>query len=145
MDYRTVFQISAAGMDLEKRRLEVAALNLANLHATASADGALFRPQKVAAEALRVDFSEWMNAGRGGDLVLPRVVNTVSVEAQPRLAHDPGHPHADERGMVRYPAVDQAQEMVTALTAVRAYEANVSVASMARAMATKALELGGQS
>jgi flagellar basal-body rod protein FlgC len=34
--------------------------------------------------------------------------------------------------------------MVTVNTALRAYEANVAVASTARAMAAKALEIGGQ-
>lgn len=32
MDYRMVFQIASAGMALEKQRLDVAALNLANMN-----------------------------------------------------------------------------------------------------------------
>jgi hypothetical protein len=36
---------------------------------------------------------------------------------------NPGHPHADERGMVRLPNVQIATEMVDLMSASRAYEA----------------------
>jgi flagellar basal-body rod protein FlgC len=58
--------------------------------------------------------------------------------------HEPGHPHADERGFVAYANVDSLSEMVTIMNATRAYEANISGMSATRAMALKALEIGGQ-
>jgi flagellar basal-body rod protein FlgC len=58
---------------------------------------------------------------------------------------DPGHPQADARGYVSYPGVDPATEMMTMLSASRAYEANVVAMNTARAMAVKALEIGGAS
>ena len=143
MDYRAVFQIAAAGMDLEKRRVEIAALNLANMHATAPAGKAAYAPQKLVAEPLSVNFSRALSSA--GPAVLPRKVHVIGSDAPARLAHDPGHPHANAQGFVAYAPVDQATEMVAVSTALRAYEANIAVASSARAMAAKALELGGQS
>ena len=40
---------------------------------------------------------------------------------------------------------DTATEMVTIMSAMRAYEANVAAASAARALALKTLEIGGNS
>lgn len=143
MDYRAVFQIAAAGMDLEKRRVEIAALNLANIHATAPAGKLPYAHQKVVAEPLSVNFNQALSSA--SPTVLTRKVQVIGSDAPPRLAHDPGHPHANAQGFVAYSRIDQATEMVTVSTALRAYEANIAVASSARAMAAKALELGSQS
>jgi len=141
MDYRMVFQIASAGMALEKQRLDVAALNLANMNSSAPAGQAPYAARKVVAQALTVDFGRALEQlGHAAT----REVRVVAGNAAPRMVNDPGHPHADAQGFVAYAAVDQATEMVSVATALRAYEANVAVASTARAMAAKALELGGQ-
>jgi flagellar basal-body rod protein FlgC len=138
MDYRAIFEVSAAGMDLEKKRLEVAALNLANMHSSAPAGTEGYRPLRVVAHAVKADFARMMNAQLDA-----ASVQVVPAGVAPRLVQDPGHPHADAQGMVRYPGVDQATEMISAMTALRAYEANVAAVGFARAMAARALEIGG--
>ena len=142
MDYRAVFQIAAAGMDLEKRRVDVAALNLANMHSSVPAGRAPYAVQKVAAQPLLLDFGHAMRQAEPA--LLTRRVSVTAADLAPRLVHEPGHPHADAEGFVAYAAVDQTTEMVNVSTALRAYEANVVVASTARTMAAKALEIGGQ-
>jgi len=57
--------------------------------------------------------------------------------------HEPGHPHADKSGMVRYPGVDHLSQMVSITEALRAYEANLAALQTARAMASRALDIGG--
>lgn len=141
MDYRAAFEISAAGMSLEKTRLDISALNLANMHSSIAPGSQGYRPMRVLAQPLTVDFSNVMNAESSAAV---RSLSIVPMENTPRLVSDPGHPHADERGFVRYPGVDQASEMIIAMTALRAYEANVAAAGFARAMASRALEIGGQ-
>lgn len=143
MDYRAVMQIAAAGMDYEKRRVDVAALNLANMHSSSPSGEALFAPQRAIAKPVQAVFSRALALAEPATAL--REVNLVPLDKPPRLAHDPAHPHANAQGFVAYPAVDQAMEMLTVSTALRAYEANVAVASTARAMAVKALEIGGQS
>lgn len=142
MDYRAVFQISAAGMAIEKRRLEVAALNLANMHSTAPAGQPPFSPQRLVAEPVSLNFNRALSAAM--PVALSRKVQLVDSSLPARLVHEPGHPHANAQGFVAYAPVDQATEMIAVSTALRAYEANLAVASSARAMAAKALELGGQ-
>lgn len=61
------------------------------------------------------------------------------------LRWDPGHPDAaksgSETGYVRTSNVDYHTEMVNALTAMRAYEANAAVIDMAKHMASTTLRL----
>lgn len=142
MDYRAVFEVAAAGMGLEKKRVDVAALNLANLHSSAAAGAPAYAPQRVVAQPLALRFDHAL--AQAMPAPLRHELQVVAQSLAPRLVQDPGHPHANAEGFVAYPAVDQASEMLTVATALRAYEANVAVASSARAMAAKALELGGQ-
>jgi flagellar basal-body rod protein FlgC len=145
MDYRVAFEIASAGMGLEKRRVEVAALNLANMHASTAPGQVGYVPQKVVASPLGVHFAQ--SLGHAAEAMqsggLARDIAVVPSPVAPRLVNDPGHPHANAQGMVSYPGVDHASEMVSVMTALRAYEANVVVASMAKSMAAKALEIGG--
>lgn len=143
MDYRAVMQIASAGMDFEKRRVDVAALNLANMHASNPAGEATYVALRAVAKPVQAAFSRALGLAEPATML--REVSLVPLDKPPRLAHDPAHPHANAQGFVAYPAVDQASEMLTVSTALRAYEANVAVASTARAMAVKALEIGGQS
>lgn len=145
MDYRALFQISAAGMNVEKLRLETAALNLANMHATSAPGVAGFTPLRVVARAVAQDFGPWMSLHGAGSLGGVEAAAVPSEKAAERVVHDPGHPHADANGYVRYPGVDHTMEMMTVMTALRAYEANVAAAAAAKSMAARALELGGQS
>ncbi len=137
MDYFPSAPISAAGMTVERTRLEIASLNLANAH-TVQAGGPAYQPLRAVARA----------AGFAGQLtaaVSASVVPYVTVEpmpAPPRLVHEPGHPAADAQGFVAYPRVDTATEMMTLMTALRAYEANVAAMNTARLLTLRTLDIG---
>ncbi len=145
MDYRAAFQISASGMAVEKTRLDVSTANLANMHTTKAADGTLFRPMRVVAQPAAVSFGATFE---GVGQAVPGGVQVTAIEPMettPHAVYEPGHPDADEKGFVAYPGVDQVSEMVTIMTAVRAYEANVVAMNAAKSMAVKALDIGGNS
>lgn len=141
MDYQAVFHISASGMNAEKLRLDTAALNLANMHATAGAGATAYRPLRVVTQPVAPGFKSWMQQAAIGGV---RAQAVPDATAQPRVVHDPGHPHADARGQVQYPGVNHTQEMLTVTTALRAYEANVAAMAAARSMAAHALSIGGK-
>ncbi|MDQ8033155.1 MAG: flagellar basal body rod protein FlgC [Bordetella sp.] len=150
MDYQTSFAISAAGMDIERARVEVASLNLANANTIQQA-GQTYRPLRVIAQAL--DGPGAMQPGAFGELVEQGVASggrlaSVRVEPSdvaPRRVHEPGHPLADAQGYVSYAGVDPAVEMVQLMSATRAYEANVAAMNTARTLALRALDIGGPS
>lgn len=147
MDYHQAFAVSAAGMALERTRVDVAAMNLANAHTVESANGAGYRPLRVigVAGAGAGSFGQYMAQGQAlaEQGLLPAAL-IAAADAPPRLQYEPGHPLADAKGMVAYPGVDQAEQMLTLMTATRAYEANLAALHTARNLALKALDIGGR-
>jgi len=154
MDYTQSFAISAAGMNVERMRVEVAALNLANANTVQGVDGRSYQPLRVVAEA-RSSASAAIGAADGfGALVSDGLdapgsilqaapqVRVVAAGVAPRMVYEPGHPLANERGFVAYANVDSATEMVSMMSATRAYEANVSAMNTARTLALRALDIG---
>lgn len=135
MDYSQTFAISSIGMTVERTRVEVAALNLANANSVAGPDGSIYKPMRVVAHAT---FARSVEQGLNAPLV-----QIQPTEHAPRSVYEPGHPMADARGFVTYAGVDAATEMVTMMGAMRSYEANVAAMNTARSMALKALEIGG--
>lgn len=142
MEYLNSFAISAAGMAVERTRVEVASLNLANAHTVQAPGGPAFEPLRVVAGASG-SFGALVDQGLRG-AALPVAVAEPS-GAAPRMVHEPAHPLANEAGFVAYPGVDPATEMVTLMSATRAYEANVAALNTGRALVLKALEIGRQS
>lgn len=150
MDYNNSFQISAAGMSIERLRADVAAMNLANAHTSHHGGVAPYKPLRVV-----IDKSQSINTNNFEQHMLsmtssfpavsatPYSVSVKSLTLPPRLALEPGHPDADSRGYVAYPNINVVSEMVSLMTATRAYQANVSAINAAKTMALKTLEIGG--
>ncbi len=143
MDYMNAFRISAAGMNLERARVEATALNLANMHVPQDAKGMLYQPVRAVARSALVPSFGANYEAMGAHPLMPTEVRMEPTGAAPRLVHEPGHPQADDRGFVAYPGVNHLAEMVNLVSAIRAYEANVVAMNAAKAMALKALEVGG--
>ncbi len=136
MDYQQTFAISAAGMTVERSRLDVAAMNLANAQTISGVDGQGYRPQRVIVNGAQ-DSASFQS------LMARPTASITTTDAPDRTMYEPGHPYADAKGFVSYPGVDSATEMMTIMDAMRAYEANVAAMNASRAMALKALEIGG--
>lgn len=155
MDYTQSFAISAIGMNIERARVDVAALNLANANTVQGVGGTSYQPLRVLAEARMPGgaltggdagaFGALISQGLESADVVPMTAPTVHIvptNAAPRLVYEPGHPLANERGFVAYAGVDAATEMVSMMSATRAYEANVSAMNTTRALALRALDIG---
>jgi len=141
MDYSKAFAISAAGMSLERTRVDVAAANLAHANTVQDPAGAGYRPMRVLARSVAPQaFGSLVDRESAATPSLDVTVEPQGVAA--RLAHEPGHPFADARGFVQYPGVDPANEMVTLMAAMRAYEANLAALGTARTLALRTLDIG---
>jgi flagellar basal-body rod protein FlgC len=128
-------------MAVEKLRLDVTAANIANMHTAAASPGQVYRPLKVMAQAIPLAFARQFGAFQAAGGAHAVAVPDTSA---PRLVHEPGHPYANAKGMVAYPAVDHTAEMLNLNVALRAYEANVVAMTAARTMASRTLDIGGQ-
>ena len=71
-----------------------------------------------------------------------RAVQIAEDDTPGPLVYEPGHPDANADGYVERPNVNIVSEMVDMITAQRAYEANSTAINAAKAMASKALEIG---
>lgn len=150
MDYFSVFDISASGMNLERLRMQVAAANIANANVPIRSGSTGYVPGRVVSTSgipagTDVRSFEQLLGGMSPAMLTGVLEPQIqAVTTQPRLDLDPGHPDADGKGFVAYPSVDPLQEMVTLTVAVRSYEANVRAMEASRNMIQKALEIGGR-
>lgn len=135
-------EISRSGLDVEWRRLEIIADNLANAGSTHTAAGGPYQALRLVSGPRGGVFSNLLKAGDTGP---PRGVAVYGVEptgAPPRRVLEPSNPDADAEGYVTYPGVDHAQEMTLMVKTARVYEANLVAFNAARQMYAKAMELG---
>jgi flagellar basal-body rod protein FlgC len=146
VDYSSAFQISASGMSVERVRLEVTALNIANANTTRGEGGRQVRPLRVIATAAGPkpeNFSAYLDRSfTKGALGGVTLLEVREVDAPPRRVHEPSHPYADERGFVAYPGINPVAEMIGLMATIRAYEANVVALNAAKTMALRALDIG---
>jgi flagellar basal-body rod protein FlgC len=144
-----VLEVSRSGMDVEYRRVELVANNIANAGTTASsAEGAYFPLRLVSGPKLagKVDPAAAQRPGfKSATLPGVQIYSYEPTTAVPRQVYEPSHPQADAQGYVTYPGIDQVSEMTTMMRALRTYEANVAVFNATRTMYLKSLELGGRS
>ncbi len=142
MDLFRATEISASGMVAQKTRIEAAASNLANMHSAQTAGAPAYQPLTAVIRSKPASFASALSGSH--------LLATAQVELQPqagaalRSVYEPGHPDADAAGMVSYPAVDHLREMLTVMTAMRAYEANLAALQATKTMASRALDIGGQ-
>ncbi len=131
--------ISSTGMAAERKRLDVIAENIANANVVATKDGGAYRRKDVIFETILADSAGATEDTIGG----VRVKSTDrDFETPMNVVHDPSHPMADkETGMVSYPNVNMAFEMVDLMTASRSYEANLKAISLYRDMMRQAVSL----
>ena len=131
-------RIASTGLKAERQRVDVIAKNIANSQVTRVPEtGEAYRREMV-------DFAPLITRNANGQ----REVTGVEVRGtRPDMTtpfqeiQDPGHPDADASGMVRYPNVNTVKEMADLITAVRAYEANLSVQENYQRIADRALRM----
>ena len=138
-----IFDLSAAGMEVQQARLAVAAANMANARTTRSSDGEIYQPLQVVVTSRQGEVSAGVATQSDGAVALPvPVVSTVTAaETSPQLVYEPGHPDADERGFVRLPGVDPITSMMDLVSISRSYEANLRAFDITRSLIQRTLDM----
>jgi len=139
--------VSGSALTAERQRAEVVTSNMANLETTRTPEGGPYRRQLVVFRSRRMPQFPALLAGFGslasGNMAARGVrVDQVIADARPPiLRYQPGHPDADPRGYVSYPAVDPVEETADLLGAVRSYELNASAVQSTKTMIQQSLDL----
>ena len=129
-----VLDMGASGLQAQRVRMDTIANNILNANTTRNARG-----EKVPYQRRFVVLASGMPDGSGKGGVH---VQSVGIDKAPfRKQYEPGHPDADSDGYVSYPNIDTSVEYVNALEASRAYEANVSMMEVSKAMINASLRL----
>jgi flagellar basal-body rod protein FlgC len=140
MSLLNAIDISATGLNAQRRRVEVAAQNLANSRTTRTDEGGPFRRQDVVFRA--TSFSEEMRIRRQDkDLQGVAVVGVVEDPSDFQKVYEPGHPDSDAEGYLLLPNVDPMREMANISNASRSYQANLSSISILKTMIQRTIEI----
>jgi flagellar basal-body rod protein FlgC len=128
---------AATGLSAERIRIDVIARNIANAQTTRVPGGGPYVRQVVYFEPLLRRLTDGSQVTAG-----VRVAKIGDDRATPfERIFDPSHPDADGEGFVSMPNVNTTAEMADLISAVRAYEANLSVQETFVQMAERALRL----
>ena len=129
---------TGAALDAERIRMDVISQNIANVNTTRGPDGKPYQRQQVV-------FASVLHSQQAGGAGAQQQVQIARIEKDnrpPRMIYMPGHPDANEQGMVAVPDINIHEEMADMISASRAYEANLAVAKNAHSMALAALSIG---
>ncbi len=125
-DMVNTMKTAASGMSAQGFRLRIVGENLAN------ADTSGYHRKTIS-------FKSEVDRMTGADRV---ALGQVTLDrTAPRETFDPGHPLADEKGILTLSNVNSLIEIADAREAQRSYQANLSVFDQARRMFSGTLEL----
>jgi flagellar basal-body rod protein FlgC len=139
----SALDISTSALVAQRIRLDTVSSNLANL--TSMSRGANGDMQPYQARYVLFQTDDELQTKQGAVGVKVASVETESIE--PNYRHDPSHPYAikdgPKKGYVAYPNINMTAEMVDALVATRAYEANLGAMELSKNMAQQSLRILG--
>jgi flagellar basal-body rod protein FlgC len=136
----TAIDVSTSGLVAQRARINTIAGNLANLNTTHNELGQAkpYQPRYVIFQA---DGSIGGQEGTAG----VKVDSVQISDIEPIWKYQPGHPDAiqqgEHQGYVAYPGVDMTMEMVDAIEASRAYEANLGVIQVSKSLNAQSLKI----
>lgn len=155
--------VLSQGLSVQRKRMNVAAENIANAETTETRGGGPYERKRVVVEGdSKADgFRSHLQRAstrlmKTNDAHLPaRPLRISSREEEPsidgsevvdknsefRIVYDPSHPDADEEGYVKMPDIEIINEMVDMMAASRSYEANTVAIASAKRMANNALDI----
>lgn len=156
-------RISAAGLTVQRTKMNAVAENLANVETTETPEGGPYKRKRVVVseEPVGGGFQSEMHRARtaivrtdprhltGMSITLSSQTDLDAADAKEvtdpsssyRLIYDPTHPDADEEGYVKMPDVDVVTEMVDMMISSRAYEANAAAVQATKKMMGDALDI----
>ena len=132
--------ISTSGLIAQRTRLDAISANIANSRAILDSQGNLNPYRRREVFFAPGDPSASTAAGRE----LGVHVASIGIDQDAvRMEYEPGSMFADAQGRVPYPDIDPVTEQINAMEAMRAYDANITVAEATKSMMAQALRLIG--
>ncbi len=151
------FRISAKGMSIQKKKMELVTENIANMSTTKTGDGKPYKRKFLVVKQIeenknKLSLRKSLN-GDAFNALLPvnqnslldsdkNIVTEVKEDnSEGELVYMPDHPDANEEGYVQMPNVNVVTEMVDMIAASRSFEANVAAFEASKQIAKNSLEI----
>ena len=137
----SALDISTSALVAQRVRMDTVSSNLANMSSlTRNANGEM-EPYQAKYPIFQTDDKIATSQGATG----VKVASIETEKVEPQYRWQPDHPYAikegPKKGYVAYPRVNMMAEMVDALVASRAYEANIGAMEITKNMATQSLRI----
>jgi flagellar basal-body rod protein FlgC len=130
----SLFDVAGSALSAQSLRLNLTASNLANMHNVAGDPASVYRARHALFRAADDAFSRTL---AGVD-----VLGVIESAAAPIERYDPGHPQANEQGLVYAANVNAMEEMANMISASRSYQSNLEVLNTAKDLLLRTLSLG---
>jgi len=144
MGLRNALDISASGIEAQRRTMELIASNIANINTTRTIFGGPYQRRVAVLTEKPISFSEELSRaemrifGTGGGVEVSDIVEDKSPFQK---VYNPGHPDADGQGFVTMPNVNLSTEMVEMMEVSKLYEANIVAFNATRKMGSDLMQL----
>lgn len=156
------FDISARGLSIQRKKMNLIAENLANGNSVRTEDGQPIRRKVLNVVQKSANFSEQMrdisntiriNTTNPNHISRPIENSSIKpadngLEMNVREDQSPGdvvympeHPNADENGYVEMSNINTINEMIDMIAATRSYEANLTAINSSKQMIKDSLEI----
>ena len=137
----SALDISTSALVAQRVRMDTVSSNLANMSSLTRNPNGEMQPYQAKYPIFQTD--DKLTTSQGATGVKVASIETEKVEPQYRW--QPDHPYAikegPKKGYVAYPKINMMAEMVDALVASRAYEANIGAMEITKNMATQSLRI----
>ena len=156
------YDISAKGLSVQRKRMNLISENIANADVTKTQDGQPYRRKFLQVTASKNQFSDnlvsvgnsiKLNVSEVGHIQFPEAtpimnntekniaVNEVTDQKQGNIVYMPDNPDANSEGYVEESNVNIVTEMVDMISATRSYEANLTALNSSKQLTKDALEI----
>ncbi len=157
----TAFNISAKGLSINKKKMDLIAENIANTSTTRTSEGTPYQRKflrvsqkdqfvnsQISVPSLKMEVSnpDHISGGVNGLPNMNDGNNGITMEVNQDASEGdkvymPDHPDADDEGYVLMPNVNVVTEMVDMIAATRSYEANLTAFNASKQIAKDSLEI----
>lgn len=141
--------IAGSALTAERYRMNTIMQNISNASIPAEKGKEPYRRKQLVFQERPLTFQKslqdaqnTLDTGKSGGV---RVSQIVESDRDFKPVYDPDNPNANAQGYVMYPNVDTTEERTDLLASSNAYSANLTALSVVKAMAMKALSIGGNS
>ncbi len=135
--------ISTSALVAQRVRLDTVSSNLANMNSLERDENGNMQPYQARYVVFQTDEATETKQGAVG----VKVASVQTEQIEPLYRWQPAHPYAikegPKKGYVAYPRINMTAEMVDALVATRAYEANIGAMELSKNMAQQSRRILG--